>query len=488
MEPALERILAKLAQVRQRAPGTVGAPHHGFALSAPLAEAHVRAFELKHGVALPTGFRAFVTRCGASGAGPYTGLLPMEQWSTALYGHDDVPSWPARPFLFAPDTPREDAAYARIVAGIAKPFQGAIAIVHQGCVDYGALVVSGVHAGRVVYLDLDGGTPIFVENEDFLSWYERWLDELLWGHQSSGFGMGMPGSEAQLRAAAADSSSPRRADALSAMSRLPRVGAETAAVIGACLGDAETPVRKRALELVAKFKIPGFDGAVQAALDDAQGAVRRAALLAKKARGEDWQPHAQRARQVVTRALQGHAESEVVRGEEVVPLLDSADESVVAAALQVLEANPSSGAVDALLARTRDAGPDSLPALLAHVRAGVMDAAQVDAAFERVLRRWREEPTTLTTCGLGAFLERHPRALAALLAAMRHPDAFTRFDAAMVLGNLFEPASAAMPAVRDALQALASDRTVPQRGSTRTAWSVGESARRALAKILARMK
>ncbi len=75
----------------------------------------------------------------------------------------------------------------------------------------------------------------------------------------------------------------------------------------------------------------------------------------------------------------------------------------------------------------------------------------------------------------------NPRALAALLAATRHEDGFVRFDATCVLGNT------AGPEVLDALDALAADPTMPRERNRSTAWSVGESARKAAAKIRGRI-
>lgn len=489
MQSRIRRVLDKLAQVRKLAPETFGAAGHGFVLAPPLPEAQVAAFERQHGVALPADFRRFLTEAGASGAGPYYGLLPMAEWSSALLGDKQVPDWLARPFLFAPDTPRDEATYERLTTDVAEPFQGAI--VNQGCAYYGALVVSGPHAGRVVYLNLDGGTPFFVENPDFLSWYERWLDELSWGHQHFWFGTDMAGSEAELRAVAADPTAPRRVEALGAMFRLPRLEDATGAVIADGLVDGQPRVRKLALALVEKFKVRGCEAAVRRSLDDAEGANRVAALLACKALGVEWQGWARSALHdpdpaVVTRAIRELADAKAVRSEELVPLLDAAEASIVTAVLQALQYHRSAAAVDALLARTRVAKPDPLPALIAHVRAGVMSAAQLEAAFAVVWARWQAEPITLTTAGLCAFLGRHPQALDAVLAGLQHPDGYTRFDMATALGNQLSAKAAELPILRAALEALASDPTMPRRPNMSTAWSVGESAKKALAKILAR--
>ena len=60
------------------------------------------------------------------------------------------------------------------------PFQGALSIVHTGCANYVVLILNGPYTGRIAAVNLDfNEVPYFFRDLDFLSWYERWLDELL---------------------------------------------------------------------------------------------------------------------------------------------------------------------------------------------------------------------------------------------------------------------------------------------------------------------
>src|SRR5207248_8328325 len=68
-------------------------------------------------------------------------------------------------------------------------FQGTITLGHQGSTFYTLLIVAGESRGRVVYVDTSGQPPYFVKNTDFLSWYERWLDETLAGRNMFWFGL-----------------------------------------------------------------------------------------------------------------------------------------------------------------------------------------------------------------------------------------------------------------------------------------------------------
>ena len=67
-----------------------------------------------------------------------------------------------------------DLAAGNIYAGI-------LPIVSQGCTYLNGLVVTGPYKGRVVNLDFEFGEPSFAFEENFLDWYERWLDEVILG-------------------------------------------------------------------------------------------------------------------------------------------------------------------------------------------------------------------------------------------------------------------------------------------------------------------
>jgi hypothetical protein len=488
-DASIERILRKLTEVRDRRIQSFGSASHHYELAAPLADEAVAAFERDRGVGLPADYRAFVTRAGESGAGPYYGLLPLSRWNTALRERGSPACVMAKPCLFAPGMPRTDDAYRAAVGDTDEPFQGTMAIVYQGCAYLAVLVVSGPHAGRVAYVNTDGGVPYFVENVDFLSWYERWLDELLWGHVHHWFGMGMAGDEATLAAAASTASSPRRHDALTAMHRLPRLGDVTAAIVAARLGDAVDDVREAALGLVAKFALGGVEAQVRSALEDACARVRLRALLALIATsaGEVWQVEARRALldedgETASRAFRELEKAGALSADDLLALLDVS--AVASRAMSLLAKVPSERVVAVLLARARDAvPPDPLAALIEQVRGGVAVAAQRDETLALLLARLASGPENgaLLLRALGAFVPHHPSALDALIASTRSGDPFLRYEAAAVLGNEGGPEAI------EALEALAADPTMPRAPDRATAWSVGENAKKALAKVRTRI-
>jgi hypothetical protein len=189
---ALERIGLKLEQARSRGLSCFGSASHRFVLRQPLREAAAARFEQEHGVLLPAGYRAFVTRLGDCGAGPYYGLLPLERWYSGIRG--DLASALSRPPLLRPGMPGDVDADAFLGCDADALTDGAITVVDQGCTFYSLLIVNGPHRGAVVNIDFDFfGPPYFTQDPDFLSWYERWLDELLWGGRAADSASGCQG-------------------------------------------------------------------------------------------------------------------------------------------------------------------------------------------------------------------------------------------------------------------------------------------------------
>jgi len=60
-----------------------------------------------------------------------------------------------------------------------KIFSGILPIGTMGCTYYYGLVLTGKYAGRVVGIDTDLQIPLFMEEENFLEWYEHYLDGVL---------------------------------------------------------------------------------------------------------------------------------------------------------------------------------------------------------------------------------------------------------------------------------------------------------------------
>lgn len=279
---ALSRIGEKLAEVAG-APdrfASFGSEKHGYRLNPPLPEAAVAAFEAEHGIVLPEGYRRFIVELGDGGAGPSYGLLPLAdayaEVSDSFPGHLAEPSPFVAGELYADDwwdgfwgpDDRPD------------PTQGTLAIVHHGCTSYTHLVVSGPGRGRLVNVELHGvPAPYVLEDEDFLSWYERWLDELLAGYTVTWFGEKIPGDEPTLLDVLGGDPSPhRRARAARSLSALPAVSPSAAEALAEAAADADPLVREAALAVARGSEVASVEPAARAALSDPVAPVRAEAI------------------------------------------------------------------------------------------------------------------------------------------------------------------------------------------------------------------
>lgn len=277
MENQISRIREKLA----RAAGdpalleSFSAKKHSYRLNRPLAEADVAAFEAEHGVTLPDEYRRFVTELGDGGAGPSYGLQTLRgsfDWDESPDGFLTAPSHFAAGVAYPVGTWSED---------LDQPRQGSLAVVHHGCSDFTQLVVTGPGRGRLVNINLDGwGRPVVAEDRDFLSWYERWLDELLAGCTVTWFGRKLPGGEAELVAIAAnDPSADRRARAAASLGYLPEIGPAGAQALAAAIVDPDPLVRVCALGAARSRAVEACADPARVALFDPDDSVRAEAIM-----------------------------------------------------------------------------------------------------------------------------------------------------------------------------------------------------------------
>jgi hypothetical protein len=185
IDDAIARIQKKLAKARGGAYRSFGSDKHAFQMNAPLPEEAISEFESRHEIGLPDGYRRFLATAGNGGAGPYYGILPLNQWDRVL--PYDLPNALAKPSPLRPAVnglPLETALGCRAE----ELFQGAITLNLQGDSYYALLVVTGPYHGSVVYVDADAACPIHFAGSDFLTWCERWLDRVLAGEDTKGYG------------------------------------------------------------------------------------------------------------------------------------------------------------------------------------------------------------------------------------------------------------------------------------------------------------
>lgn len=152
MDQQLKSIGRKLSALNQRDPrcSLFGARKHRYRLKATITESDVQAFEARHSIQLPPGYRQFILQIGNGGAGPYYGLESLT-----------------------------DESYL-------GPDESLLRVAEFGCGVWMNLVVSGNEYGNIWVDDRCNDAGLYPDtyfgNEgrlDFLSWYQLWLDTSL---------------------------------------------------------------------------------------------------------------------------------------------------------------------------------------------------------------------------------------------------------------------------------------------------------------------
>lgn len=167
-----------------------GAKKHQYILNEPVSIEIVEQFEKEHAVLLPECYKTFVTQVGnggisffSSGAGPFFGIYPFQ------YNHNELeylsehydfrkpcplyPEMTEEEWEMLIDKSEGDSNYSCM--------DGLISIGGQGDTFVHCLVINGTYKGKVVYTSLDAHKPFFTYEDNFLDWYERWLDEIISG-------------------------------------------------------------------------------------------------------------------------------------------------------------------------------------------------------------------------------------------------------------------------------------------------------------------
>jgi len=188
------RLLLEKARAADSSLTRFGAKNHKYQWNPPASLADVEEFEREIGVTLPEDFRAFLLQAGDGGAGPFYGLFSLQQIRGWL-------QWPLeleKPPILRPgisNTEEYETEYAE-----ENWKRGCIPIESQGDTYFTCLMLAGPDRGRVVYIEYEGSWVFFPREPDFLSWYTRWLREIVNGYQRCGwFATDLDGDEEDLR-------------------------------------------------------------------------------------------------------------------------------------------------------------------------------------------------------------------------------------------------------------------------------------------------
>lgn len=254
-----------------------GASSHKYEIGSPATLDQLVAFEKKYSITLPECYRAFLLEVGnggssysGSGAGPFYGIYPLGKHVDELlevpelYLQKESPvipgisgdMWSGLTKRLNDDDEISDADYE---LELGKVFSGLLPIGSQGCSSFHTLIVSGENAGRVVNLDMDLHRPMVCYEDNFLDWYERWLDEIISGillaDGPSWFGYTMGGDDSYLLDVFSNSSDDEtRLEALNGLAKLLSTSEESNdKLLEVYSGEYSAAVKHSATQMLAQF-------------------------------------------------------------------------------------------------------------------------------------------------------------------------------------------------------------------------------------------
>lgn len=206
-ETQLDRIKNKLEKAMRKDTAFLvfGASSHKYRVDEKLTAKELADWQAKNQVTLPEPYTQFLTKVGNGGAGPYYGIYSIEKATSYTDRNALTTKCVLRPrmtkeewnHLTEPLINDEDISDLEYDAARDRVMGGMLCIGTQGCEYDMYLVLEGQHSGKIVFTsDFYPDHPFFFIYEDnFLDWYERWLDEIILDYDIAWFGSRMPGDE-----------------------------------------------------------------------------------------------------------------------------------------------------------------------------------------------------------------------------------------------------------------------------------------------------
>ena len=244
----IERIKSKLLEAAKvdKDLKVFGASSHKYSINKPVSIEEVNAFERKYSVDLPDCYKSFVLKIGNggesfsnSGAGPFYGIYPLGKGVDELV-YENTEKYVKNESILYPKMSNDD--WEKVIEKVeddnildsdyekelGRIFGGILPIGTQGCSYLHGIILNGAHKGKVVNIDQELQKPRFTFEDNFLDWYERWLDEVisedLLTVSPSWFGYTMGGSEEKLLEVYKDGSSDEvKVDALNGLLKKSRL-------------------------------------------------------------------------------------------------------------------------------------------------------------------------------------------------------------------------------------------------------------------------
>lgn len=175
-----------------------GAASHRYQMRAPLSEARVAQLEELAGLRLPEDYRDFVLEVGDGGAGPYYGLVPLDQPAQLEVMRGVFAPRGIEPLEVVPESSAKLAAASGPLgqarasselrsgdsssgsgarAPLLLPWHGVVLLSHLGCGYLAYLVLEGPHRGQVWADFGENGEPLCIAPH-FVAFYTDWLTAL----------------------------------------------------------------------------------------------------------------------------------------------------------------------------------------------------------------------------------------------------------------------------------------------------------------------
>lgn len=197
----ITRILDKLKKAKSIDSSfkVFGASSHQYEMNEPVIRSQIRVVEKLYNITLPECYKAFILHVGNSGngygnsaAGPFYGIYPFGKMLNELCENPTISlqnpvlidpemsrtDWEKRIERLENDEEMPDEEYDKEMDNL---FGGILPIGSQGCTYLHGILLNGKHKGKIVNLDIDLQQPVFCYEDNFLDWYERWLDEVIAG-------------------------------------------------------------------------------------------------------------------------------------------------------------------------------------------------------------------------------------------------------------------------------------------------------------------
>jgi hypothetical protein len=193
----IDRIKIKLVEARKidKDFKVFGAISHKYQINKPISLKEIADFEAENGINLPECFKQFLSKIGNGGitsgkaaAGPFYGIYALSTTinypirylakPVKVYPNMTDEYWKSLNAKIEEDNTITDEEYENEYGEI---YSGIFPIGDQGCAYSHCLILNGEFKGRVININPDGLKPVWTFENDFLDWYERWLDEIISG-------------------------------------------------------------------------------------------------------------------------------------------------------------------------------------------------------------------------------------------------------------------------------------------------------------------